>query len=457
MYKRRIITAVIFSALLVVLSANAKDKLYFIAPTEIPHVTREMKTPGFWIGRVAKPDAPIMDAKAIANFNRRVREELRSAKDLLMFSDPYPGEKLKEDLVNRLTELQTKNYYNDFGQKVAPAFFEHMRQLMALEAIGETLPVGYGFIVRYADQRFLPTEDGLYATAHDIDFDELQNSALDVATPVIVLHRSADQKWAYVAGELSDGWVKAAKIALFERAAWKDYLTAKTFAVVTEAKADLYLDEARTRFYDHVRMGVKLPLAAPGNGHVHAVRLPMKNADGTAAFTTVYLEKDSASLGYLPYTPRMVINQAFKMLNEPYGWGGMYGEQDCSRLLQEVFTTVGILLPRDSKDQARVGQSLAAFEENAPFVEKLAALKAAPVGSTVLPMKGHIMLYLGMVDGRPYAIHSVWGYRERSGEEDVVRVINRTTVSDLYLGEGSNKGSLLKRLNAVRTIVNTIP
>ncbi len=42
------------------------------------------------------------------------------------------------------------------------------------------------------------------------------------------------------------------------------------------------------------------------------------------------------------------------MLNQPYGWGDMYGEQDCSRFLQMVFATVGIMLPRDSKDQAQV-------------------------------------------------------------------------------------------------------
>ncbi len=51
------------------------------------------------------------------------------------------------------------------------------------------------------------------------------------------------------------------------------------------------------------------------------------------------------------------------MLNQPYGWGDMYGEQDCSRFLQMVFATVGISLPRDSKDQAQVSNSVVDFDE----------------------------------------------------------------------------------------------
>jgi len=57
-----------------------------------------------------------------------------------------------------------------------------------------------------------------------------------------------------------------------------------------------------------------------------------------------------------------------------------------------------------------------------------------------------------MVDGRPYIVHSAWGYRQRLGFSEVVRVINRTSVAELHLGEGSTKGSLLDRLASVRIL-----
>jgi hypothetical protein len=429
------------------------EKLYTVAPTQIPHVSREMKTAGYWINNIPDPDAVMMDAEAINAFNAHVREALPSTKDIRKIPDPYDGKTLREKLQSWFDEIKSKSYFDASGAAAEEAFFERMAGQMALELIPDAIKPEYGFIIRYADQRILPTEEGEYVVAGDIDFDELQNNALDVGTPVAVLHRSVDQQWAYVASESSDGWVRADKIAISDRPDFEAYLSAPC-VVVTDPKADLYLDEARTQFYDHAQMGAKLPLTATGGPDVYAVTLPTADDSGKNQFQIAYVKKEQASMGYLPYTSRTVIEQAFKMLNAPYGWGGMYGEQDCSRFLQEVFATVGIDLPRNSQDQARVGQSLAAFEEKESLSRKVDVLQKAPAGSTILPMKGHIMLYLGTVGGRPYAIHAVWGYREPSAEGDVVRVINRVAVTDLYLGEGSQKGSLLQRLNAIRSISN---
>ena len=114
-------------------------------------------------------------------------------------------------------------------------------------------------------------------------------------------------------------------------------------------------------------------------------------------------------------------------------------------------------MPRNSKEQAKVGVKLVEFTENTTEQEKLNAFKNIGNKIAILPMKGHIMLYLGTVDNRIYAIHSVWGYREPTLNGDRVRVINRATVSDLSLGEGSKKGSLLKRLKGIVLIQNEIP
>ncbi len=129
------------------------------------------------------------------------------------------------------------------------------------------------------------------------------------------------------------------------------------------------------------------------------------------------------------------------MLNQPYGWGDMYGEQDCSRFLQMVFATVGITLPRDSKDQAQVSNSAVDFDKKSDDGTKIVAITKAPAANTLLAMKGHIMLYLGTVDGKPYAIH-----------DTTVSAMDRVIISDLSLGQGSPKGSLLRRLTRTVTI-----
>ena len=179
--------------------------------------------------------------------------------------------------------------------------------------------------------------------------------------------------------------------------------------------------------------------------------MPRRGADGTAALVPGFVAAVDIHEGYLPYTPRQILTQAFKMLYQPYGWGGMYGAQDCSKFLQEIFATIGIELPRDSKNQIQAGESLAKWETSTPGADKTRVLAESAIGGiTLLGMKGHILLYLGTVDGQPYAIHSMWAYRQPGVGKDNVFVLNRVVVSDLSLGEGSKRGSLLDRLNAGR-------
>ncbi len=130
----------------------------------------------------------------------------------------------------------------------------------------------------------------------------------------------------------------------------------------------------------------------------------------------------------------------------------MYGEQDCSRFLQMVFATVGISLPRDSKDQAQVSNSTVDFDQKSNDAAKIAAIAKAPAANTLLAMKGHIMLYLGMINGKPYAIHDTTGYKQMVDQKEVNYAIDRVIISDLSLGQGTEKGSLLRRLTRTVTI-----
>ena len=114
---------------------------------------------------------------------------------------------------------------------------------------------------------------------------------------------------------------------------------------------------------------------------------------------------------------------------------------------------MGIELPRDSQNQIQVGTRLIEWEAGAPTADKTLVLTDFAIGGiTILGMKGHILLYLGTIDGRVYAVHSVWAYREPEHGGDKTFVLNRVVVSDLSLGEGSKRGSLLDRLNAVKIV-----
>ena len=429
----------------------AGEQAYSAAPTVLPNVTRAMKTPGYWISRHPSPDQLLLTSEGVQRFNTRVKNDLNLAKDILQLPEQVSGVDLRASLEKVWSDFKSKNYFAG-DKKASASFYDDIKKQMNLEGLPEQVPVRFGFIVHLADQRFFPTGQGLFEKKNDIYFDELQNSDLDIGTPAAVVHHSLDGGWLYVLTNMTDGWVKTENVALAAREQVAEFFNARPGTqggVIVSAKADIFLDEQLTEFYDYARMGTPLPIQQISEIGFSEVSLPLRMDDGNVIVKTVYIKSEDIHKGFLPYTPRRIIEQAFKMLNAPYGWGGMNGEQDCSRFLAEVFGTFGMHLPRNSKEQAQAGRPVARFDIGAPDEKKLKALRDAAGGVTVLPMKGHIMIYLGMADDRPYAIHAVWAYRQPGKRKDAVRVINRVAVTDLFLGEGSQKGSLLKRLNAV--------
>ncbi|MBF0521912.1 MAG: SH3 domain-containing protein [Candidatus Omnitrophica bacterium] len=429
---------------------NAAAQPYLSAPTTLPNIRAEMKTPGFWISRLNAPDEVVMTPEEIQKFNQDIiTSKLRD--EIAAFPENYSGKELRDILKKRLNEIAAAGHFTQDGRKAKKEFFDIIEKNLDLEKIPDILTVKFAFVVRNADQRFLPTKEILTAKTLDIDFDELQNSALDINTPVAVLWQSADRRWSYTIGPSSSGWVLTENLALCSQDDIKKIHTSD-FAVVTEAKADIYLDKERKQFYGFVRMGTRFEIKN-FSADVVEIALPLRDENGILKMASGHVQTKNITRGYRPYTRRTIIEQAFEMLNTPYGWGGANGEQDCSQFLQEVFATVGVDIPRDSSSQAKTGISLYDFnDKESEQIRAETVLTKAQAGVSLLYMQGHILLYLGSDGEIPYAIHDTWAYREKINGKDTPIVINKVTVSDLSLGHNSNKGSLLKRLKSIRML-----
>jgi len=187
-------------------------------------------------------------------------------------------------------------------------------------------------------------------------------------------------------------------------------------------------------------------------GNCYVIKIPFREADGRLTFRNGYIPVDEdVHYGFLPYTQKNLVQQAFKMLHQPYGWGEMSGGRDCSRFIMDLFNTFGILMPRNSNLQAKMGIPLGALEGKTIEEKKKILDRAVPL-ATLLRMPGHIMLYLGRHNGEHYAIHSIWGIQKGGKSDPSYQKIGKVAVTDLNLGKGGPNGSLLHRLTEIQLI-----
>ncbi|MFA5363362.1 MAG: SH3 domain-containing protein [Candidatus Omnitrophota bacterium] len=432
------------------------EKPGYAAPSVLPHTSREMRSPGFWISRHPFSDRVILDDEGIKRFNQKTEHELKFIKTIAEMGQVYPGDNVRCQLREGINEFLKTRLYGRQGKRAGRRYFVRIRENMNIGSIAAEVPVRYAFVRRCSDQRLLPTADIFTERPFDADFDQVQNSSLDAGTPMAVLHETIDGMWCYGITFSSSGWVRKEQVVFCSREDMRVFTDKKDFYVVTAPKTDIFLDPLCTQYFDTVRMGAKFPVWAgnaaagsstPGEEAV-CIEFPFSDETGAFYIRQAYVRREDVHKGFLRYTPRNVIEQAFKMLNAPYGWGGVNGEQDCSAFLQEVFAVVGISLPRNSGAQGQTGSLSADFSTgNFPAQSKFSSLKENGIpGVSLLQLKGHVLLYLGEMNGRVYAIHGTSGYRERLLFGERVRRLMKVVVSDLSLGEGGSKGSLLERL-----------
>jgi hypothetical protein len=202
-------------------------------------------------------------------------------------------------------------------------------------------------------------------------------------------------------------------------------------------------------------MGTAVPLLAVTQ-EGYRIALPEQGSQGRLLYRIATIPGTAdVRQGFLPYTRRNVLVQAFKLLHTPYSWGGKGEFRDCSQFIMDVYATMGLTLPRNSSMQAIVGKSRKSFWRGDSEVARKKALNKIS-GPAIVQFPGHVMLYLGVFNQRHYCIHDVWAYRVREpnlpGVEDRKVIIGKVVVSDMSLGEQSSKGSFLKRMAVVNTL-----
>ncbi len=290
--------------------------------------------------------------------------------------------------------------------------------------------------------RTYPTHDFLVDSPDDNLYDNIQETAISAAQPLLILHTSANNRWYYVRMYNYTGWVSANDVAItMNRSIWLDYMNSQNFLVVTGSKIRLgynpYSPDLSELMFE---MGTKLPLVTTNvptvvdNQNVtgcYVIKLPVRDASGKLDFKQALVPISAdVSEGYLPYTRENIIKQAFKVQGERYGWGGLFNGMDCSSFILNVYGTFGIKLPRNTSQQVKIEGNKVEFS-NAPTIEKRESLLSSLKPGAAIYKPGHAVIYLGKHNGKHYVIHDAAEYGDinRPNADGTLNAIPLHTVS----------------------------
>lgn len=426
-------------------------------PMILTSATPAMQSAEFWVRRIPGAEKPVKTMDQIKHFNDEIKHMVPENIDVFKLDKKRSGKQIADQLRLEYDTLRSRKLF-DANDKVVPKslFEEEIAPLMQIEKVPSMIKVTWGVATRATSVRAIPTMVKMIEGKGDVEFDQLQYTLIKLWTPVAIYHVSSDGKWCYVQAPYVRGWVKAKDVAIFEgREELKTRLKSGNFLVVTGESVRVYEDAGLQNVLQRPSMGTVIPLASSKSSDgPYAVWMPYRKKNGEIGLSKCYISRKSdVTKGFPVYSQANVIRQAFKLLGQRYGWGGMYNGRDCSGFIHDVFLSFGIDMPRDSKQQSMVGTQLGYFQPFQNDGERKAALLAARPGITLLKMPKHQMIYLGSLNGQFYVIHSTWA--ERTGDDKIVdekNRINQVVVSDLELNGRSYLGSLFDRVLSINEV-----
>ncbi len=418
-------------------------------PLQLPGVTAEMGDAAFWLADDDGAEAVLADYAAIQALNRQnLTKPECCMNDLKNAAMTYDGAALNQALLKSAiaeTEGYIKaGYYMDIvGNPVTEEFFAPILLNMTSPNASAEQTARYGIVVNRTDLRGFPTRLLMTDEVTDIDFDYFQLGSLRVNEPVLVRLISADGHFYYCDSLTYSGWVFADDVALC--ASREEWLSAwdlppEDVLVVTGGRVYLEYSNTQPRFSGKMlTMGTVLRQAQPEEyGDMIANRspyqnyvvwMPVRRYDGTYSRELTLIPQNSdVRNGYLPLTPENLVQCAYKVLGNAYGWGGMLKSQDCSTFVRDVYRCFGLELPLNVTWQSAmpVRKYNMAGKTDA---EKMQVLDALPPGALLnFDNNAHTMMYLGKYAGQYYVINSLGSIRhpERDGRLRVRSIVINT-------------------------------
>ena len=376
--------------------------------------------PGYWIGLQPEPDPVVLARDAIDAQNQRLLHTDASTRDIATLPDALSAAQVRA-WIEALSSRPTRTLYDQGGAEIPATRVDGWIEALDLAAIPPTQSTRYGLVVHRAALRTFPTRTRVFNRIGDTDIDRFQENAFFPGTPVAIVHESRDRAWWFVVGDLYAAWIEKRFVAEGDKTTVLGYAGKTPYLVVTGAEVRTATTPEAPALSDvQLDMGVRVPWLRdfPGergvNGQAayasYVIELPVRDADGRLRIAPALLPRTAdVSPDYLPLTRANLLRQSFKFLGERYGWGHDYDARDCSGFVSEVYRSMGVTLPRNTRDQSvspALNRLALTEADNAASRARIAG--ELQVGDLVY-IPGHVMMVIGHDQGMPYVIHDTNG------------------------------------------------
>ncbi|MBU3013558.1 SH3 domain-containing protein [Poseidonibacter lekithochrous] len=301
--------------------------------------------------------------------------------------------------------------------------------------------------LKNSDVRVFPTSSPMFynpsKAGEGFPFDYNQNSAIKINTPIFLSHYSKDRAWVYMQSSTVGGWIKTSDIAFVNETFIQNFKTG-SYSVAIKEKFPIYDNS----FREYVKLATIFPKFED------KYIIAKKDFQNNAIIAYINLSSQSVQNMPIKFNSKNRIKIAQALLDEPYGWGGLLNNRDCSSFTQDFFVPFGKFISRNSRAQTKNGKyhDISTFSKK----EKKEYIKQNGVPfSTLIYLKGHIMLYVGVKNNEPLAMHNMWSVRLKNKFGEKYRhIVGKASITTLE--PGKNLKDFDEENNVLRQILGIV-
>tara|TARA_B100000427_G_scaffold177365_1_gene147521 strand:+ start:3033 stop:4373 length:1341 start_codon:yes stop_codon:yes gene_type:complete len=373
------------------------------------------------------------------------------------FLSPWNSKKAsisKNTVKKQFNKLQHKDTVGENKKKISESWTQKLKRNANLDKYPNYTK--RGITIANTNLRLLPTHKPIFKEFSDnsngYPFDNNQNSKLPANTPILITHITADNAWVLVETPFAFGWVPIRDIAYTGKKFMRAFKNHKKYIAIT--KDDFGIKTKTGTYLYQGFIGMTFPITQKTK---QSFEIIVARASSTR---WAYIDKARIPIPSAKRKPFALTNKNIgliceNLINQPYGWGELYYNRDCSAMIRDLFAPFSIWLPRNSQAQAKHGGLFIDISQMEEEQKEEFIIENGIPYLTLLWFPGHIMLYIGEKENKSLIFHNIWGLRTKDKLKR--KIIGKAVITSLKPGEElpnvDDSYNFLKRLKGMTLLI----